>query len=280
MEFFLMQKGPVIVFVSLFMMHLCAFSSEKTIVSIHSLSMKKIFKAEIITPSEYNTGTKYFSVIYLLHGYSGDYTTWSRIVPLDSYSDSYHCIIVCPDGDYRSWYVDSRTKRNSEFQTFIVKEVVPFVDSAFRSWPEANGRAIIGMSMGGHGATTLLAKFPDMFCGAGSISGIMDLCEFPREWEISSVLGDFKNNQDQWKSSSFFTLCEHLRGRDKGLILDCGLSDFALPGNRKTHQKLISLSIPHDYYERPGNHSPVYVREAAEYHFLYFSRRLRRPGVR
>jgi S-formylglutathione hydrolase FrmB len=273
-----MRKCFHAVSVLFFILPLVSLSAEKTIVSIQSSCMKKAFKAEIITPSEYNGGRDRFSTVYLLHGYSGDYTTWSRIVPLESYSDSYRCIIVCPDGNYNSWYINSPIKKNSEFETYIVKEVVPFVDSAFRTWPEANGRAIVGASMGGHGAATLLAKFPRMFCGAGSISGIMDLCEFPREWDISSVLGDYQDHRDLWKNSSFYVLCEDLKGKDKGLILDCGVSDFALPGNRKTHEKLISLSIPHDYYERPGAHSPLYVRDVAEYHFFYFSKRLRKPG--
>jgi S-formylglutathione hydrolase FrmB len=254
------------------------FPAEKTCVTIASSGMNKSFKANIVTPSEYNSYKDRFSVIYLLHGYSGDYTTWEKIVSLESLADSYHLIIVCPDGNFNSWYMNSPVRQNSKFETYIVKEVVTFVDSAFRTWPEALGRAIIGSSMGGHGAATLLAKHPDMFLGAGSISGIMDLCEFPREWDMSAVLGVFDKNQTLWKNNSFYMLCENLRGKNKALILDCGISDFALPGNRKTHDKLVSLGIPHDYCERPGTHSPLYVRENAEYHFLYFSRILKKPG--
>jgi S-formylglutathione hydrolase FrmB len=240
--------------------------------------MKRNYKAVVVTPNEYKSCNDRFSVIYLLHGYSGDYSTWSRTIPLESYSDTYHLIIVCPDGDFSSWYINSPVKQNSKFETFIANEVVAFVDSAFRTWHEANGRAIIGSSMGGHGAVTLLARHPEVYCGAGSISGIMDLTEFPREWDITTILGDCQANLDLWKSSSFYMLCETLKGKNKGLILDCGTSDFALPGNRKTHDKLVSLEIPHDYYERPGNHSPLYVRDVAEYHFLYFSKRLKKPG--
>ena len=156
-----------------------AFPAERTVVSIPSKSMKKSFKAEIITPSEYVNVNGNFSTIYLLHGYSGDYTTWSRIVPLESYADAYHVIIVCPDGNFNSWYVNSPVRRDSRFETYVADEVVSFVDSAYRTWAEADGRAIIGTSMGGHGATTILARHPDKFCGAGSISGIMDLTDFP-----------------------------------------------------------------------------------------------------
>jgi putative tributyrin esterase len=261
-------------------LHILVFSAEKTVVTIPSPSMKKNFKAQIVTPAEYGSSGNRFPVIYLLHGYSGDYTTWSRMVPLESFSDLYHCIIVCPDGDFNSWYVNSLARQDSRFETYIALEVVSFVDSAYRTWAEPGGRAIVGASMGGHGALTLLARYPDRFCGAGSISGIMDLTEFPGEWDMATVFGKFQDHADTWKANSFFKLCENLKGMNKGMVLDCGISDFALPGNRRTHEKLLTLAIPHDFYERPGTHSPLYVRDVAECHFLYFSKRLKKAGKR
>jgi putative tributyrin esterase len=273
-----MKQCTIAFILSFFFLPSLSHSAEKTVLIIPSKIMNKAFKATIITPKEYRNCSDNFSTVFLLHGYSGDYSVWSKIVPLDSYSDAYHVIIVCPDGDFNSWYINSPVKRNSKFETYISQEVVAFVDSAFRTWANPSGRAIIGTSMGGHGATTLLALHPDIFCGAGSISGIMDLSEFPNEWDISAVLGPYAANHELWISSSFFRLLENLRGKKKAIVLDCGISDFALKGNRKTHEKLISLGIPHDYYERPGTHSPLYVRDVAEFHFLYFSKILLKPG--
>jgi S-formylglutathione hydrolase FrmB len=240
--------------------------------------MKKNFNATVITPKEYKSCKNRFSVIYLLHGYSGDYATWIRISPLEEYADSFHLVFVCPDGNYNSWYIDSPVKTGSKFETYIAKEVVAFVDSGFRTWASANGRAIIGSSMGGHGATTLMVKHPDEFCGAGSISGIMDLAEFPGEWDIAAVLGEYDKNAALWTNNSFFSLLEKLAGKNKALILDCGLSDFALPGNRKTHQKLLTLGIPHQYFERPGSHSPLYAQKVLGFHVKYLSGVLLKPG--
>jgi S-formylglutathione hydrolase FrmB len=240
--------------------------------------MKKSFKAVIITPKEYKSCNKRFPAIYLLHGYSGDYSTWGRISPLDEYADSFHVIFVCPDGSFNSWYIDSPAKTGSKFETYITKEVLAFVDSTCRTWASANGRAIIGSSMGGHGAATLLAKHPNLFCGAGSISGIMDLSEFPGEWDIAAVLGEYGKNAALWSDNSFFSLLEKLAGKNKALILDCGTSDFALPGNRKTHQKLLALNIPHQYFERPGGHTPLYAQKALWFHVKYLSGILLKPG--
>jgi putative tributyrin esterase len=254
------------------------FAADQEIISIPSTSMKKNFKACVVTPKEYKSCESRFSAIYMLHGYSGDYSTWSRIAPLNLFSDTYHLIIVCPDGDFNSWYIDSPFKQESKIETYIVKEVVPYIDGHYRTWSTTDGRAIIGSSMGGHGATTVLAKYPDLFLGAGSISGIMDLTEFPTQWDMALVLGDYKKNIPLWRNSSFFMLVDKLQNRNKCLVLDCGVSDFACSGNRKTHEKLLKFGIPHEYYERPGSHTPSYAKENVEYHFLYFSKKLLKPG--
>jgi len=260
------------------LLYAAAYPAQESVVSIPSQGLKRSFKATIVTPDEYKNSTNHFSVAYLLHGYSGDYSTWSKVVSLDAYADKYRIIFVCPDGNFNSWYIDSPIKPESQFESYIVKDVVTFIDKNYRTWAVAKGRVLIGSSMGGHGATTLLARRPDLFCGAGSISGIMELSEFPGQWDLSAVLGDNRENAAVWKENSFLTLCEKLGGLNKGIILDCGVSDFALAGNRKAHEKLIALGIRHEYYERPGGHDSSYARTNLEFHLLFFSRMMLGPG--
>jgi S-formylglutathione hydrolase FrmB len=262
----------------IFLLCFSSYAAHRSVVQIPSACMNKNFNALVVTPEDYTTGDKRFSTIFLLHGYSGDCMTWSTVAPIDEYADKYRIIFVCPDGNYNSWYIDSPVRQDSKFESYIVSDVVPFVDQVFRTWANDRGRAIIGSSMGGHGAATILAKHCDLFCGAGSISGIMDLSEFPTQWDISAVLGRYRNNASLWKANSFLTLCEKLAGQNKALILDCGTADFALSGNRKTHEKLLAIGIPHDYCERPGSHTPEYIRRNIEFHVLYFSRILLPPG--
>ena len=250
------------------------FAANTTVVDIPSRCMNKSFKATIITPSDYAHCTKRYSVIYFLHGYGGNYSVWPRIADLSAYCDAYSLIFVCPDGGYNSWYMDSPLKENSKFETYIVKEVVAFVDSCYRTWRSGNGRTLIGSSMGGHGAMTLLAKHPNDFLGAASISGILDLSNFPHQWDLAEVLGPYEKSPELWRRNSFVGLMEQLRGKDKIIILDCGLSDFALPVNKAAHEKLSGLSIRHDYFERPGSHSPEYCRRNVETHIRSFSKML------
>jgi len=273
-----MNKRSISVIALLCIFFVCVFTSwakTKQTVDIYSPSMDKYYPATIIVPDNYTKSDNRYSVIYLLHGYSKDNTAWPSVAPLTTYSNRYNFIFVCPSGDHHSWYVDSPRKKKSKFETHIVKEVVPYVDSVFRTFDEYKGRAIIGSSMGGHGALTLMTKHTDVFLGAGSISGIIDLSEFPQEWGIADILGPYKQNRETWEKASFLSLFEDLVVKDRKIILDCGISDFALKGNRKIHAKLEEYQIAHDYYERPGKHSSRYATRNLEYHLLYFRRVLR-----
>ncbi len=246
--------------------------------SIPSPSMEKSIKATVVIPELYYDSTKSkteFPVLYLLHGYSQDHAVWKRILPIEDLADKYGFIIVGLDGGFNSWYIDSPVKNESKYETFVAVEAVGYVDSVYRTIAHKEGRAILGSSMGGHGALTIMAKHPDVFSAASSISGIMDLTEFPTQWDITTVLGSFRNNRQIWHDHSFVGLAEELRGTRNLIVLDCGLSDFALTGNRKAHKILEELGVAHNYWERPGGHTPNYVADSFEFHLLIFARRLR-----
>ncbi|MBD3320078.1 MAG: alpha/beta fold hydrolase [Chitinivibrionales bacterium] len=250
----------------------CA-AAEKTI-AVPSRAMNREFKTRIILPQTYSGSGKNYSVLYLLHGYGGDHTSWTRLVSLEELSSRYHLIFVCVNGDRNSWYIDSPVEENSLFSQYIACEVVSYIDSTYRTHAIKKGRALIGSSMGGHGALTILARYPDIFAGAASISGIVDLTDFPDEWELDRVLGPWKQNKERWHRFSFAGMIDSLHNTKCMIILDCGTGDPAVDGNRKAHQKLLSLGIRHHYCERPGKHTPRYVADAFEHHVITLGRKL------
>jgi enterochelin esterase family protein len=73
-------------------------------------------------------------------------------------------IVVMPDCITRyggSQYVNSSA--TGRYEDYMVKEIVPFVDSKFRTIPKANSRCIIGKSSGGYGAMWLAMRNPKVF---------------------------------------------------------------------------------------------------------------------
>ena len=243
-------------------------------VAIPSIQMGKVFNANVILPESYflDSNLLFYPVVYLLHGHSGNYDDWySRLPRLREWVDEYEMIIVTPDGNYNSWYLDSYKDSTSLFFTYISQEVPAYIDAHFRTYQDARYRAISGLSMGGYGALSIGLQYPDWFGIAGSMSGVMDLSNHPEQWEIDQQLGAYEADTLRWQSHSLIQLAETLQATPK-LIIDCGTEDPLLIENEELHTVLQARNIPHTYIERPGGHDWLYWEEAIEYQLLFFAK--------
>lgn len=268
-----MNRLSRFVFLFLFLIGniLYSFAAEVDTISIYSAAMKKSSKCVIILPESYKAGQeKRFPVIYLLHGYSGNYENWISKVPgLKDYADEYNFIIVCPDGAYSSWYFDSPVDTNSRYKTYIGIEVPGYIDSAYPTIPKRNARAIAGLSMGGHGAIYLAWNFPETFGAAGSMSGAVDLMPWKSKYGLEKVLGDTTAN-NSFYNYSVVNVVKEAAVKFPELIIDCGIDDPFINDNRLLHSELISLKISHDYIERPGKHNWAYWQNSVSFQLLFF----------
>jgi S-formylglutathione hydrolase FrmB len=225
----------------------------------------------VITPDSYKKKES-FPGIYLLHGHSGAYNNWIKKVPrLKEYADQYQVIIICPDGAYSSWYFDSPVDSTMKFETYISKEVPAFIDAHYKTIKDRLGRAITGLSMGGHGGLFLGFRHSDFFGACGSMSGalIIDYITDPH-YEVDKRLGDTLKNRHYYKELSVMHEMEHFRKDSLAIIMDCGTEDFIVQMSREAHKKMLDLKIPHDYIERPGKHDWAYWSNAIQYQLLYF----------
>lgn len=85
-----------------------------------------------------------------------------------------------------SQYVDSAAVGN--YETFVVREVVPHLDAVLRTRPGPRHRGIVGKSSGGYGALMLGMKHPDVFGAVASHAGdaYFDYCyayDFVKCWD-------------------------------------------------------------------------------------------------
>jgi S-formylglutathione hydrolase FrmB len=250
-----------------------SFAGTVDTVSIYSNSMHKYINAVVIKPDSYKKKRNSFPVVYLLHGYSGNYSNWITKVPeLNKYADTYQTLIVCPDGAYSSWYFDSPLDTSYKYETHVATEVVNFIDKNYRSIADKNHRAITGLSMGGHGALFLALRHPDIFGAAGSMSGGVDLKESKNRFDISKRIGDTTLHAKEWHDLTVINLIENYTNTDVKIIFDCGARDIFIDGNRRLHQKMLQLKIQHEYVERPGEHNWQYWSNAIPFQLLFFQR--------
>ncbi|HAK78926.1 MAG TPA: XynC protein [Runella sp.] len=238
-------------------------------VETYSPSMKKNIKAVVLTPDSYD-GSKEFPVVYLLHGYSGNYADWIKKSPvMQRMADVYQTIIVCPDGAFSSWYWDSPVDPTMRYETYVSSELVSWIDGRYKTIKSREGRGITGLSMGGHGALYLAFKHQDVFGTAGSMSGGVDIRPFPNNWDMAKRLGKYAEAPELWEKNTVINLVHLLTPNSLALIIDCGSDDFFYRVNNNLHDKLLERNIPHDYISRPGGHNWPYWNNAIGYQLLF-----------
>ncbi len=240
----------------------------------HSNVMNRVIKAVVIRPDNYNKKVKY-PVLYLLHGFSGNYSDWVKkapnVIPL---ADKYHCLIVCPDGNFASWYFDSPMSKEWQYETYVSAELVSWVDHHYSTIADRSGRAITGLSMGGHGALFLAIRHQDIYGAVGSMSGCVDLIPFSKSFGISQVLGEYESNPQRWKDNSVINMLDQIKPNSLSIIFDCGYSDGFYPSNMEMHNRLVKMKVPHDFIVRDGGHTWEYWGNSVVYQMLFFSRHL------
>lgn len=249
------------------------YSQTVDTISIYSPSMNKQVKNIIILPASYGTQPQQkYPVVYLLHGHGGDYTTWLKLTKPDLakvISDA-EVIAICPDGQ-NSWYWDSPIRPDSQYETYVSRELTGYIDSHYQTLDSRKGRAVTGFSMGGHGGLWLGFRHPDIFGACGSMSGGLDIRPFPNNWNMKDQLGTYTENQKRWDEHTVINQLPY--NKEYGtlsIIIDCGTDDFFYEVNQKLHEKLLSMAIPHDYIIRPGIHTHTYWNNAADYQLLFF----------
>ena len=225
----------------------------------HSTSLNRDMHYRVLLPRDYSAGTQRFAVLYLLHGLYGDYTNWTSNTKLTQYAEPLALVIVMPDaGD--SWYTNSATVPEDRFEDYVVKDLIPEIDSHFRTIQERSARAIAGLSMGGYGAVKFGLKYPQMFAFAGSISGAFDaplgLDTRVREYrrKLLSVFGP--SDSPTRSANDPFRLLDQVDANHLPyLYIECGTEDGFLPINRDFVSSLPKRKIVFEYHETPGGHA-------------------------
>jgi S-formylglutathione hydrolase FrmB len=181
-------------------------------------------------------------------------------------------IIVMPNGG-QTWYINDYQNK-IRYEDMFVQELIPHIDSTFRTRTQREYRGIGGLSMGGFGSLTLAMHHPDLFgsCAALSASARTDemFAAIPDE-RYNSVFGPVFSGpvkgQDRltvtWKRNSPITLAKSAPVNDLAKVrwyLDCGDDDALSAGNALLHVALLDRKVPHEYRVRDGEHTWTYWR--------------------
>lgn len=278
-----MKSYKILVFVFVLCSSGMSYAAKVDSLEVASSAMNKTYKAAVVLPNSYAKSKTYFPVLYLLHGAYGHFGDWLKNTPnkdlVKNLADQYNMIIVMPEGETFSFYLDSPVNKESQFETFITQEVIQKVDKTYRTISNKNGRVITGLSMGGHGALYLSARHPELFCAAGSMSGAVDMGVMLNRDSSAQVIklmepifGDKSNDIKMYEQYAVLNMMDKIKANKLPLIIDCGVDDFLIEPNKELHRRLVYNKVEHDYTERPGAHTWEYWENALPYHVLFFSK--------
>lgn len=226
-------------------------------------------KFNIILPRDYATSQRRFPVLYLLHGYTDDYSAWVTKSNLLEYAPAYEEIIVMPEG-VTGWYVDNQADPKLQWEDYLIKDLIPYVDSHYRTVAAREGRAIAGLSMGGYGAMTLGLRHPDLFAAVASMSGALASAQAAfagriTDPKLKKVLEDdfgALDNPLRAEEDPFELIKKIPADQLPDIYFSIGSSDFLLKDNLDFLELLTRLKVRFRYSEVPGVHDwPVWDQQ-------------------
>jgi enterochelin esterase-like enzyme len=161
-----------------------------------------------LPPSYDKQKSRRYAVVYALHGYSIGAEQWSQEIHVPQTIEgafaqgANEMIVVLPDSKTihnGSMYSSSVT--TGDFEKFISRDVVSYIDAHYRTIPNRLSRGLVGHSMGGYGAARIGMKHADVF---GSLYIMSPCCLSPRQAgpanaEMDKTLEAVKTPEDSAK---------------------------------------------------------------------------------
>lgn len=136
--------------------------------------IKRNEKYLVYLPENYNETDRYYPTIYLLHQFNSDHTSYKadgidRIIDESVKAELFDdVIVIVPNSSENSWWT-------GKWKQLVTEELIPLIDSKYRTIKDARFRMTAGCSMGGQGAFEVSLTNPDVFSGAVSFFGALSM---------------------------------------------------------------------------------------------------------
>lgn len=214
----------------------------------------------IYLPPDYAISDKKYPVMYWLHGMNGNESAELWVAEYCAYNlKNAQMIIVFVNGTAMSGYWDSADGA-LPIESIIITELIPHIDSTYRTISNRTGRVIEGFSMGGQGALFYAAKYPELFCSVIAYAG--PYCPVTKsdgsyyDWEdiLEFFLAEFEELYyndpalvEVFTAHYWITKNADVIRRDLKIRLVAGTLDSLFDCVEKTHKHLEAMNIPHEY---------------------------------
>lgn len=228
-----------------------------TVVQIPSPSLNDQRSVTVLLPTGYSESDRRYPVLYLLHGGGQDHTVFATRGWFGAQA-SRGIIIVTPNAG-ESWYVNSVVDPKARYEDFIVKDLVSYIDSNYRTIATRQGRSVAGVSMGAWGAMLLGLKHYQLFGAVGALSAPFLISRQSPNMDMTSreqqTFG--KPGSPERLERDPITLLAAIPVESVPVLyLASGNQDIFVIDNRRFVERLTERKIPYEYREvSPRGHS-------------------------
>ena len=138
------------------------------------------------------------------------------------------------------------------YESVIMDDLIPHIESTYCAWQEPAGRAIGGMSRGGYWALEIAFRHADQFASVGGHSAaLLDLFGgadvVPQSTGLANDLGNLR------------------------IYFDIGENDWVIPNVRKLHEDLESVGKEHVWVVNEGWHEDEYWASHTKEYINWYS---------
>ena len=232
-------------------------------------------KFAIYLPPDYETSSRSYPVLYLLHGYTDDQTGWVQFGEVKHITDkaikegvATPMIVIMPDADTGLPGYTNSISGKWNFEDFFFEELMPYVEERFRIKKNKRFRAVAGLSMGGGGSFLYALHRPDLFSSAAPLSAWMgpqtldEMKDFAKRENMTFKEKDFESFLERNNPLKLIDKISKETLNSVRWYIDCGDDDFLFEGNSLMHIKMRKKGVNHEFRIRDGGHTWTYWRTA------------------
>lgn len=208
----------------------------------------------IYLPKEYDKSDESYPVVYHNHGWTGNES--SEIGPMEAICRSRNAITVFVNHAHVTGNVWELPNAPMD-----IEELIPHIDSTYRTIASREGRTITGFSMGGGIAASMAFKYPDLFSAVVAYAGTYHHYYHGDYSTVGTPVGQAEEIYNRMLSEKKFfdgsiiqrliTNADKIRNR-MNISLHIGTEDILYCDNEILHLHLEALRIPHEYIKYPG----------------------------
>ena len=212
----------------------------------------------VALPQGYDA-SKSYKTVYLLHGLDASPVTYLAHYGTAEEAARLGLIIVHLNAHKDMWYLNSTDPHGPQYRSYFFSMLMPAIGSQYAV--DKAKTYLCGLSMGGHGAMTLFEEHPELFDGAVSVSGTLELIQtMSGRPSIGRMLGDYADGTNmEWHRNSAVHNIEKLRNTDGKLILvTCGTSDPLFDASMMFMKRCLQLGVNAEFRFGEGTHNSAY----------------------